>query len=70
MTDRRLHTLPAQQQPTPIQSVVREHADDDGVRWLVGVMAELSWRFLGHAIKRFPELGRGKHQCPHCGKRS
>ena len=42
---------------------------DDAVRWLVAVLVELARRFVGHAVKRYPELGSRKHECPRCGYR-
>lgn len=38
------------------------------LRWLVAVLVDLARRFLGHAVKRYPDLA-AKRVCPRCGHR-
>jgi hypothetical protein len=54
----------------PTNGTAAEPAPDDGVRWLVSVLVELARRFIGHAVKRYPDLGSQKHACPKCGYRN
>lgn len=46
-----------------------ETEPESELRWLVGVLVELARRFIGHAVKRYPELGSQRQECPKCGYR-
>lgn len=71
MTDPRVRVV----QPDPIRSTahaaetLEDAPKDSDVSWLVGVMVELSRRFIGHAVKRYPAFGSSRHECPKCGYR-
>jgi hypothetical protein len=41
---------------------------EDGVKWLCLLLAEVFRAFLALAAKRYPEA-RGRFECPHCGWR-
>lgn len=43
--------------------------EDDGVRWLALVLAEMLRVGLAMIAKRYPEA-RGSMRCGHCGHRS
>lgn len=74
MTDQSIHAVPDNLKPLRsdadrVRPLVRDTPNDDSVRWLVGVMVELSRRFLGHAIKRYPEFESNRQRCAKCGER-